>query len=354
MELQHLAQTSERGAIILGRRLIAKAPVLVDQLRSGGDPVRVDFELGAPTRVECRAFVFGAIPLLIHAVPRPIKLPDRTEADDAAIAAARFPEPTSHGLPDFFTENAAQLRHLHEQGVLIGIADGSVVLNIDGVRLYARQLDDLRFVEPIYFRNEYNAIAGCELCAIDIGMNIGLTTLFLAKKNNVREIYAFEPFEPTFQRAVANLSLNPELARKVSVKNIGLSDKDEDLTVLLNQEADSGRWSIRGARSGRAAAISVRNAATVLGPIIDRAIIQNRKVLVKVDCEGSEFMIFKALRMSGYLRKISMFMVEWHRSFAHMSVNTLISPLVKNGFVVFDISGRREDGNGFFYAARCR
>jgi FkbM family methyltransferase len=102
-------------------------------------------------------------------------------------------------------------------------------------------------------------------------MNVGLTTLYLAHKTYVKEVHSFEPFEDTFQRGLANIGLNPDLKAKISVHNVGLGDRDEELTILLDHEY-SGAFSTRSAQKGRPVKISMRNAATTLEPIIERAI----------------------------------------------------------------------------------
>ena len=50
---------------------------------------------------------------------------------------------------------------------------------------------------------------------IDIGMNRGIASLYFAAKDNILNVYAFEPFGPTRALAQRNLELNPELARKI-------------------------------------------------------------------------------------------------------------------------------------------
>ena len=64
------------------------------------------------------------------------------------------------------------------------------------------------------------------------------------------------------------------------------------------------------------------------------------------------------LESAGVLGKISAFMVEWHKGVGEKTQKDLIEPLLKHGFIIFDITassggGRNAvSGNGFFYAAR--
>jgi FkbM family methyltransferase len=332
--------------------VIAAAAIRSAELENRA-PLRIDFEVDAPVRVESRVLVHGAEPLLIDESPQPVRLTTDNSQDDEIIRRASFPDVIPGRAPAFLAQHSARLRQLHQQGVLVNVVGEDVVLDIDGVRIYARRPDDLFFVEEVYFSNTYNIWAADDICAIDIGMNVGLATLYLARKPNVKEVHSFEPFGETFERGVANIRLNPDLERKISTYNVGLSGKDEELTILLDHDY-SGAFSTRSAHQGRPVQISVRDAATTLGPIIDRALAKGLEVVAKVDCEGSEFEVFDVLEASGYLAKLSALLVEWHRISGVKTQADLISPLLKHGFIVFDRTIRQEYGNGFFYAARLK
>jgi FkbM family methyltransferase len=168
--------------------------------------------------------------------------------------------------------------------------------------------------------------------------------------NFVKQVHSFEPFKGTYGRARANLSLNPEMSAKVSAHNFGLADADEDKTVLIKDESDSAAFSIRGSESGTPMPICVRNAAAVLGPIIEAAKANGLCIIAKIDCEGSEFPIFETLEQQGLLAEISAFMVEWHRGNWGKTERDLIAPLLMHGFTVFDLTGKT--GNGLFYAVK--
>jgi FkbM family methyltransferase len=210
--------------------------------------------------------------------------------------------------------------------------------------------DDLRFVGEIFYRNTYNAILNKAACIIDIGMNIGLVSLKLAKNPIVKEVHAFEPFYTTYERALANIGLNPDVSDKIFTYNFGLTDKDEELTVLIYDETDSGAFSIRGNSTGSPKKVIVRNAASVLEPIIRSAKKRKLDIVAKVDCEGSEFRIFEQLDAHKLLPDIAAFMVEWHRGSSGKTQHDLVEPLLRHGFLVFDVSPK--EGNGFFYAVR--
>ena len=64
----------------------------------------------------------------------------------------RFPNPSLPNLPSFFVNNIPSLQQLYDEGVGVRILDNDVVIDVRGVKIYARCLDDLRFIGEIYLR----------------------------------------------------------------------------------------------------------------------------------------------------------------------------------------------------------
>jgi FkbM family methyltransferase len=335
----------------VGSTIVASRKVMLSQLRDGRNSFVLRFSLAEPHRVEYRIKTTGKIALAIDEHRLVVRLPD--DADDNSeeqLRSLRFPE--EEGASNaFFQEHKAELRRLHEHdNAVVRVRDDDVVLTVGGVSLLARRYDDIRFVGEVLLENVYNFHAHGDVCAIDIGMNVGLSSLQFARKPEVQEVHSFEPFTNTFDRAVDNLALNPALSRKITPYNVGLSDEDKDGVVFVEQTADSGAMSTVGAAGTLAVSVSLRDAATMLRPIIEQARAQNRQVIVKMDCEGSEFAIVRSLAAGGLLPLIAAFMVEWHDMFGGKSLEDLIGPMKREGFLIFDRSPAR--GNGFFYAAR--
>jgi hypothetical protein len=95
--------------------------------------------------------------------------------------------------------------------------------------------------------------------------------------------------------------------------------------------------------------ISVKDATPVLRPIIERALGSGLSIVAKVDCKSSEFQIFQSLESSGLLGHIPAFIVEWHRGAAEKTQRDLLKPLLRSGYLAFDVTPNdRSAGNGFF------
>ena len=332
--------TSEFGTVVLARQDISAG-----ELGEVLSPFALRFTLAHGATLEFRVFTTGADGLVIDGHRRLITV--AADAGPNEIAAGRFPERTD--IP-FLNDHRWYLRQLHEKGADVRVQDGAVVLTISGVRFFARCRDDVNFVGELFLDNAYNFTLGHDAVVIDIGMNLGLAALSFAAKPEVRQVFAFEPFTETYDRALANFALNPALAAKITAYNVGLADRTGDRVVTVAQTADSGAMSTVGAADGIAIPIRMQDAADALAPVITEAKTAGHKVIVKVDCEGSEFAIFASLEAAGLIARIDAFLVEWHAMFAGKNQADLIAPLRRHGFVVFDRSP--PTGNGFFYAAR--
>ena len=331
-----------------GAEQVAKRWIHASQLTQGRTRFVLPFELETAGRVEFRAWVNGELPLVIADLPRcfPMAAIDDPEAE---AAATRFPEEEADAVP-FFHEQRALLQRLHAEGARVGIREGRVVVGVAGVSLFCDSADDLNFVGEVFHEGTYNFKSADPVCAIDIGMNIGLSSLQFAGKPEVTRVHSFEPFRNTYERALDNLRLNPQLAAKISAHNVGLTDRDLKDTLRLIVTHDSGSGSVIEHPTGVPVQVVLRDAGALLAPIVSAARAAGERVIAKVDCEGSEFAVFESLRRHELLGKIDAFMVEWHAMFADRDQDTLIGPLRDAGFLVFDRSP--PNSNGFFYAVR--
>ena len=77
------------------------------------------------------------------------------------------------------------------------------------------------------------------------------------------------------------------------------------------------------------------------------------EIVVKMDCEGSEFPIFEDLEVRGLIGKIRIFMIEWHKWWSHDKTGfDLVRPLLANGFDILDQTNVANPHAGMIYAIR--
>lgn len=329
-----------------GQRILNKTNVFKSRLRSGWTRVSLPFRHDGSSTVEFRVHSVGnrALSLLLERHVREIDPSERTylpmlDRGEAVEAP-------------FFHDNVEGFRHLYERGAEIAACEGRIVASSGGVRFLIEEKEDFQVANEVFFVGEYRFEMPPAICAIDIGMNVGLTSLFFASLPHIAEVHAFEPFAAPRLRALANIALNPEIGAKISVNAFGLSGRSEELTVLT-ESANTISTSVRGRTSGTPEGIVLREASAVVGPIIAAAEEAGRRVVMKVDCEGSEFEIFEALIGAGLLEKVSAYLVEWHKWWSpDRTQRDLIEPLLQRGFAVLDRTNMSDPYAGQLYAVR--
>lgn len=228
---------------------------------------------------------------------------------------------TSLNLP--FEENAlvskgyATLQVLHLRGfALERHADGLVLTN-SMFRLRVTTVEELSMLQEIFVEGCYDLHLGECWNVLDIGANVGFASLAFAAQPWVNQVIAFEPFGPTAAEHAVNVAINTALAAKITLHRYGLADRDETLDVPYYQNL-RGSMSIDGLGSWRAVpdatstrvSIQVRRATSVLDELAPR--LRDHPLMVKLDCEGSEYPILSDLENSGWLDRINLIVMETH------------------------------------------
>ena len=323
--------------------------VFISFLRAGQKEYFLPFKVTRPRVLEFRVRGTGFSPLAVSC-EREVK---RVEDDRFGQYSPMLP-PDQTEVPAFFAGNAAHFRVLYECGARLSISDGKVIANYNGVRFSVEHHEDFQLIHEIFFRREYNVVSGRRVCAIDVGMNAGLTTLHLASLPYVDEVHSFEPFSRPFERARRNIALNDRLASKIHPNRYGLSDIDREDRVLVNPNT-SISTSIKGQSVGEEELISIRDAASIFPPIFTRAEALGMDVFMKIDCEGSEFAVIDALYRHKLLRHVTALAVEWHKWWDYGKTQfDLFQPLFEEGFLVFDATPPSAPHGGMFYAVRAQ
>ncbi|MDR0679511.1 MAG: FkbM family methyltransferase, partial [Puniceicoccales bacterium] len=69
---------------------------------------------------------------------------------------------------------------------------------------------------------------------IDIGGNVGMISIFLAKKFPFLKIYAFEPVRENFENFKRNIKLNKIPDGTIVVENLAVTKNGRDISMLVN------------------------------------------------------------------------------------------------------------------------
>ena len=188
-----------------------------------------------------------------------------------------------------------------------------------------------------------------EYVVFDIGLNIGLASLYFAGKDNISEIYSFEPFVPTFKVAERNMELNPNLAKKIHIFNFGLSDHEDTLDIGYNPDLPGAMSSMPGHSelqdNSEKEKIVLKVASDILGPLFEKH--SDKKILIKMDVEGAEREILPNLDKAGLLKKVDILLMEYHDGYS----KPLADILEKNGMKT-EITGPSKNNVGMINAYR--
>lgn len=134
-------------------------------------------------------------------------------------------------------------------------------------------------------RKLYSLIQANFVC-IDIGANIGETTLNFAQIAKNGKVYSFEPVPFLFEQLIKNISLNDY--NNIAAFNIAIADNEEDLFFEMPSNKNSAGISLNKQQAG--------TAKRVVGTTLDNFIRQQNIPhidFIKIDVEGFEYFVLK-------------------------------------------------------------
>ena len=150
------------------------------------------------------------------------------------------------------------------------------------------------------FRNEY--------CFIDIGANQGLYTLIAAKNSQCKKIIAFEPVEYSYNRLTNNIILN-KVESKVEVEKKAIFNIKEKMHMSLDL-AHTGVSSIEKYSEKNSKNLVQVDAigCEELEKIFFK--IKQKKIVIKIDVEGSEEVILNELVKTSIWERVEYIYLE--------------------------------------------
>ncbi|MGT2443069.1 FkbM family methyltransferase [Ensifer adhaerens] len=328
-----------------GQTVIAKRKFSPLSIRTNSGVIEVPFETDAPGSYEFRVVTTGKSEFQIG--DRSLKM-DRDYFGTSETAN----RPVI--VDEFFLKAAPHFRHLSTYGGALSVSQGKPVMSFNGLKMLVENEEDFQVLAEVHVFNEYNFETSDRCCVIDIGMNVGFASLYFAGLENVTMVHSFEPFEAPYRRAIENIALNPHVAAKITPHNMGLAAATETKSVGYDA-AFTISTSVQGNGGSNSTNISLANATEALSGIIDRAKTRGEAVVIKMDCEGSEFEIFEDLAASGLLSEVNILMVEWHKWWSkEKSDRDLIKLMVERGFTTFNKTHLSNPNAGMIYAAKSR
>ncbi|OPY32656.1 MAG: hypothetical protein A4E32_01239 [Methanomassiliicoccales archaeon PtaU1.Bin124] len=291
---------------------------------------------------------FKKYPNFSTAYPRLTSTGDKVIIPDLKLVVdkARFPD---------VGRLAGELREIDEKGVKLTSKDGEIIGNWNGVSFSIEDRCNIITVKEIFIEELYKFKLDKKVVVIDIGMNVGLASLYLASLDGVAHVYGYEPFEFTFEKAKKNLGMNPRMAGMITPVMEGISGSSYQLDTTFNKKDHTSMGTLGVVEEHHADSAFDENVSIRLVDVEDviskvRAAHPGMEILVKMDCEGSEYDIMDRLEGTGSIKAPVHYMIEWHVMKKEHDPQRIISALEKNGY--FINQSKKSEKIGMIYATR--
>jgi len=134
----------------------------------------------------------------------------------------------------------------------------------------------------------------------DVGAYTGEWSKSINEMYRSPSIYAFEPDEESYKKALDLLGNN----KNISIFNYGLSGKNEEAQLYHN---GIGSSVFRGWSRKKSSRTDLRDVSEVIDELKIKSID-----LIKINIEGSEYSLLKRLVESGAARKCKLMIIQYH------------------------------------------
>lgn len=162
----------------------------------------------------------------------------------------------------------------------------------------------------------------------DIGMNRGYTALYFASDPDCENVFGFEIDEHTYRFASDNFKLNPSVSSKIHAYNYGWLDKEEEIEMYYLEGADgiasvyssfvNSYWSEQRKEDKQVKKSKVLQASKIMNELLAK--YETHKKILKIDCEGAEYVIFADLKQAGLLDQFDIIIGECHQGLEGLEI----------------------------------
>jgi len=172
-------------------------------------------------------------------------------------------------------------------------------------------------IAAIFFENQYDFLVVKDKVVVDIGANIGDTSIYFALRG-AKKVIAIEPLPLNYESAKKNIQLN-ELRSKIDLQLAGCSNK---IGYIEIDSEKSGMFYFAESEKDS----SVRIPLVTLDNICKKYDIHSG--ILKIDCEGCEYEVILSTS-DETLRRFNGIQIEYHFGYKNLK-----RKLEKTGFKV--------------------
>jgi FkbM family methyltransferase len=135
---------------------------------------------------------------------------------------------------------------------------------------------------------------------IDVGANVGIMALQFAKMIPDGKVYAFEPTHYAWNKLQKNISLNPELAKRIVTTQSFVSSEDKESADIIAYAS----WKVGGAKSNELHPVHLGESKSTegVGSVQLDSFVKQQNIsrinFIKIDTDGHEFEVLKGARQT--------------------------------------------------------
>lgn len=222
-------------------------------------------------------------------------------------------------------------------------------VSINGLTFKVSSLSNFAVLYEIFIQKLYEVgINHKDIVVVDIGMNVGVASLYFANNTNVHKVYGYEPFPETFNEALFNFKLNPEVSKKIIPFKLGISDTTCARDIPLYESGLLSASTISNEDNFGKIPNQVINVNLIsIEECLNKVYSENptNKIILKIDCEGEEYAIFNSIKNTNFFNNVNCILLEWHEH----GIDKLIETMSKNGFQYFHVPNENFN-SGMIYA----
>ncbi len=216
---------------------------------------------------------------------------------------------------------------------------GELIAENKNIQFKINDEEELFILSEVFLEGAYNLTSPTskKIALVDIGMNVGITTLFFASKENVDKVFSFEPFKPTFSMALQNIALNKKYANKIIARNFGLAKEEAEIQVPYSLK-EKGRMGTRGLpKSQEYTSLNITQEVMHLKSASEefckiKEQIKDHFVVCKIDTEGAEYEIIDSLFSANLISFPDVYFIEWHE----IKPDGIVTKLKENNYNVIE------------------
>ena len=199
---------------------------------------------------------------------------------------------------NFFKYHKSPILELFNEFFSYGIYPRIIQIKKFKIKMYS--VDDFSTLNLVFCRQDYVNFNNKRI-VIDIGANIGTTTLYWLHNDPHCKVYCFEPSSLNFERLSYNLK---KFNKSIILKKLGVDNKNYFKKLYLTKTGTNSSIFLKNKKKFEI--IRVIDINSILNSLLKKYKYID---ILKIDTEGTELSIIKSIKYN-YIKKIKVINIE--------------------------------------------